>query len=102
MTTIAPEELAERLRAGERPQIIDTRSTWEFGRGRVPGARHVPFWRLLRPAPDLTAGSHPILYCGYGPRAWLAGWALRWSGVHPCYLRGHMSGWYRRRLPVER
>jgi len=44
-----------------------------------------------------------VVYCGHGPRAYLAGAALRRRGFERIvYLKGHMSGWRREALPVEK
>ncbi len=97
-------ELAERIERSMAPGILDVRSRWEFGRGHVPGARHVPFWclqvlwRLALPRDEPL-----VVYCAYGPRAWMAGTVLGWAGfrrIH--YLSGHMAGWRRARRQEER
>lgn len=90
-------ELAERIDQGVAPTILDVRSRWEFSRGRVPGARHVPFWWLHRLLPlSLPREETLIVYCTYGPRAWMAGTVLRWAGFRKIrYLTGHMAGWRR-------
>jgi rhodanese-related sulfurtransferase len=44
-----------------------------------------------------------VVYCGYGPRAWMAGAVLRRRGFrHVMYLAGHMHGWRRAGLAEER
>lgn len=85
--------------------VVDVRSQWEFQRGHVPGARHVPFQAVhrhqetIRPIGDDTV----IVYCGHGPRAWFAGVTLRRLGFrHVTYLKGHMAGWRRAGLREER
>lgn len=75
--------------------VIDVRSASEFRRGHVPGAVHLPFWAAaFRPLP---ASSAPVVvYCGHGPRAWIARALLRWRGTaNVCLLEGHMAGWRR-------
>ena len=44
---IARAELRAQLDAGTAPLIIDVRSRWEYHRGHVPGAVHIPFWTLF-------------------------------------------------------
>jgi rhodanese-related sulfurtransferase len=96
VATIDPEALLAQIDRGRPPVIVDVRSGVEFRRGHVPGAVHVPFWLAfwrsgrLRAAPDDPV----VLYCGHGPRAWMAGALLRARGFrHVCCLRGHMAGW---------
>ena len=97
-------ELAERIDLGTAPAILDVRSRWEFSRGRVPGARHIPFWRLHRLLPLALPREEPlIVYCAYGPRAWMAAPVLRWAGFRKIqYLAGHMASWRRAGYPEER
>jgi rhodanese-related sulfurtransferase len=90
---------------GSAPTILDVRSRAEYEGGHVPGARHVPFWKLLGPAADIrTSPDDPlVVYCGHGPRARLAGAALRRRGFRRVeYLEGHMSAWRQARLPEEK
>jgi rhodanese-related sulfurtransferase len=102
---ISPAALLDRIGRGEAPQILDVRSPGEFAGGHVPGAVNVPFTSVLAGSDDVGAQkSEPlVVYCGHGPRAWLAGEALRWRGyARVTYLRGHMAGWRRARLREER
>ena len=87
--------LAE-IEAGTAPTILDVRSWTEFARGHVPGAVHIPFWAVAARTSQISgARADPlVVYCGHGPRAWLAGAVLRWHGFQRIvYLNGHMSGW---------
>ena len=102
---ISRAELTERVAAGDVPVILDVRSAWEFGRGRVPGARHLPFWTPGWPplAASMKTDAPIVVYCGYGPRAWWAAWRLRRLGFTSVdCLRGHMQGWRRAGLAEER
>jgi rhodanese-related sulfurtransferase len=108
-------DLERRLDGGaaEAPCVVDVRSGFEFRRGHVPGAVHVPFWTLpFRTVPFRTvsvrAACSPlpttrrlVVYCGHGPRAWYAGAWLRWAGFAKVeYLDGHMARWRRDRRPL--
>jgi phage shock protein E len=97
-------ELLTLIKAGKAPRIIDVRSQKEFDQGHVPGAALIPFWRLVIGSQDVPADPHDVLvlYCGHGPRAYMAGSALRRRGFERIvYLKGHMTGWRRQGLPVE-
>jgi rhodanese-related sulfurtransferase len=102
--SISPASLAERITAGTAPMILDVRSKKEYDHGHVPGARHVPFWRMgsrWRNFADKQQ-SPIVVYCGHGPRAYIAGAALEkrgFSGI--VYLTGHMKLWKEMHLPVE-
>jgi rhodanese-related sulfurtransferase len=102
---ISPAALLDRIGRGEAPVVLDVRSPGEFAAGHVPGAVNVPFTRILAASDDVRAQKSKtvVVYCGHGPRAWLAGEALRWRGyARVTYLRGHMAGWRRAGLREER
>jgi len=99
------DELLALVAAGRSPVVFDVRSAWEFARGRVPRARHLPFWTPSWPplAASMPADTAIVVYCGYGPRAWWAAMRLRRRGfTHVDCLRGHMQGWRRAGLGEER
>ena len=90
------DELAGQCGAEAGALVIDVRSAFEFRRGHVPGAVHLPFWAVLFSFPTSTPAAPVVLYCGHGPRAWIARAALRVRGVRQVYLlEGHMAGWRR-------
>jgi len=102
---ISPRELLDRITAHTVPTILDVRSGWEYRRGRVPGAIHVPFWTLHTRVSEVpgSADDPIVVYCGYGPRAWMAGAVLHRHGFRRVtYLAGHMHGWRRAGCPEER
>lgn len=102
---VTPAELLDRIDRGTAPAIVDVRSPGEFAAGHVPGAVNVPFTSVLAHAEAVPAQpSEPlIVYCGHGPRAWLAGAALRRRGyARVRFLRGHWAGWQRAGLREER
>lgn len=98
-------ELLARIEAGTAPTILDVRSGHEFAGGHVPGAVHIPFWSLLVQSPEVPASPDDqiVVYCGHGPRAYLAGAALRSRGFQRVtYLQGHMTQWIKAGLPQQR
>ena len=116
---MTPGDLLARITAGAAPVILDVRSRREFSRGHVPGARRVSFWTIINPMrraplPSLDHTAWPaadapgdpgmvVVYCELGPRAWLAGAALRRRWFRRIeYLDGHMFRWRRDQRRVER
>lgn len=83
--------------------ILDVRSDREFASGHVPAARHLPYWRLLAGArPPVHGGEAIVVYCGHGPRAWIAKGVLRARGYRNVrLLAGHMRAWRRAGKPLE-
>ena len=96
--------LLDRIDRGDSPAVLDVRSAGEFAAGHVPGAVNLPFTSVLTGLNPPEKRSRPIVvYCGHGPRAWLAGAALRWRGYREIsYLEGHMAAWRQAGLPEER
>ncbi|HIA08017.1 MAG TPA: rhodanese-like domain-containing protein [Chromatiaceae bacterium] len=95
-------ELAEMIAAGNAPAIVDTRSTFEYEAGHIPGAIHIPFWTTLWNSDKIVASGHDpvVVYCAHGPRAYAAGMMLGLKGFpNVVYLNGHMSGWSKAKLP---
>jgi outer membrane protein assembly factor BamB/rhodanese-related sulfurtransferase len=101
-SSIPPAVLMEAISGGLPPVILDVRTKGEFKRGHVPGAIHVPFWRVSSwRGLDEVRGRPLVLYCGHGPRARIAGAALQRRGVADVtYLEGHMSKWRAMGLPI--
>ena len=102
--TITPVELAVRLGGQPPPAILDVRTSSEFAAGHVPGAVNVPFTEIGARRSEIPAGPDDelIVYCGHGPRAWIAGGRLGRRGYRRLvYLRGHWAAWRRAGLPVE-
>lgn len=103
--SIAPIDLWMRIERGDRLPILDVRTEGEFAAGHVPGAVNIPFNQVpLRhrevPGPD----DDPLfLYCGHGPRAYIAAAALRQQGrSRIVFVSGHFAAWRRARLTIER
>jgi len=102
---IAPQDLITLIDKGNAPPIVDVRSPAEFAAGHVPGAVNVPFTRVWSAGSMVQskAGGRVIVYCGLGPRAWIASLGLRRRGLRQIvYLRGHWAGWRRAGLRIER
>jgi len=85
--------------------VFDVRSAREYVAGHVPGARHMPFWKLFWRTPGLpdTREAPIMVYCGHGPRAWMAKGLLRARGFRRVRLMaGHMRRWRREGNRAER
>lgn len=98
-------ELLRRIDGGETLRILDVRSEGEFAAGHVPGAVNVPFTQVLSrmDAVPGTSDDELIVYCGHGPRAYIAAAALRRGGwTRIVYPSGHWAAWQAAGLRVER
>jgi rhodanese-related sulfurtransferase len=98
---VSPEDLERRRNASGGLLLMDVRSRREFDQGRLPGAHHVPFWKVL--FTRLPEHSEIVVYCGHGPRARIAQAFLALRGVTGVsLLDGHFAAWRRHSRPVER
>jgi hydroxyacylglutathione hydrolase len=98
-------ELAKKIRSGKAPCVLDVRSGFEFNSGHIPGAVHAPFLKILCRRLALPREKQPliVLTCEHGPRAHLVRTLLGLLGYRNLeLLDGHMSGWRRASLPLER
>lgn len=103
--SISAAELLARIDRGDALHIVDVRSEGEFAAGHVPGAVNVPFTQVITRMSDVPGSDDQelIVYCGHGPRAYMAATALRRGGrTRLVYMSGHFSGWQSAGLRVER
>ena len=99
-------DLAKKLKDKKStPCVVDVRSGMEFKSGHIPGAIHLPFMTLLLNLKKLPADKETpiVIYCELGPRAELASSQMVMAGYKNLeLLKGHMSGWRRENLPMEK
>jgi len=91
--------------AGDAFHLLDVREQDEWGRGHLPGARHLGKGVIERDIeaaiPDRDA--HIVLYCGGGYRSALAADALRQMGyANVASMWGGWRAWTEAGLPVAR
>lgn len=98
-------ELAKRIKSNNAPPVIDVRSGIEFNLGHIPGAIHAPALKILLKLARLPhdKGTELVVTCEHGPRALMAQRLLAAYGYrNTTLLEGHMAGWKRAGLPLER
>jgi len=76
---------AKALREGE---IIDVRTTSEFQRGHIEGARSFPYTRMKIRLGELPKNQKLFIHCGSGRRASLAASFLAAEGFQPVHVDG--------------
>lgn len=99
------QELLQRIKAKNPPAIIDVRSGSEFNSGHIPGAIHVPTWKILLRLGDIPADKNTemVVLCEIGPRAQVAMGILNTIGYkNVTLLSGHMSAWRQAGLPLHK
>jgi rhodanese-related sulfurtransferase len=100
-----PRELVRRLASDTPPVVVDVRTGFEFRAGHIPGALHVPTWKILLRIDAVPAdrGTELVVLCALGPRAAVAKALLGWFGYRDVtLLKGHMALWRRCGHPVQR
>ncbi len=98
-------ELSQRMKSIKMPTVVDVRSGFEFNNGHIPGAIHTPTWKILLKMATLPVDKNAelVITCEHGPRAQMAQGLLGMYGYrNVTLLDGHMSGWRRAGLPLEK
>ena len=98
MPSITPADLRRRLGRPDAPVVLDVRTLAEFEAGHVRGAINIPFSEIGTRAGEIPSKGRNelVVYCGRGPRAWIAAARLRRLDFkHVVYLRGHWTAWNR-------
>ena len=94
---ISPQEVKQKLDAGEKLYLIDVREPHEFAIAKIPGGELVP----MRSVPaalsqlQLRAAEAPlVVYCHHGVRSLNAVQWLRGQGIEACQsMSGGIDAW---------
>ncbi len=98
-------ELMKRIQAGRAPAVLDVRTGLEFRQGHIPGAIHAPALKLLFKLDKFPSdkSAQLVITCEHGPRALTAQSILAAYGFRNTeLLEGHMAGWKKAGLPLEK
>jgi rhodanese-related sulfurtransferase len=96
---IEPDELADRL-ARDEVQLVDVREPYEWEAGRIGGSRHVELERLASQAETIDRDRPVVFSCRLGARSAMAAQAFRAAGWDAWSLRGGLTLWHDRGLPI--
>lgn len=98
---IQPAELQKRIDSGERVQIVDVRSAFEFASGHIPGAVNVPLSHIESTIAGVDRHEPLVLVCHSGARSLDA--CQRVAESHPGALNlvGGTSAWRASGLELE-
>jgi adenylyltransferase/sulfurtransferase len=93
---ITPRDLAERMRVGRAPALLDVREPYEWTIARLPDARLVPLDALPDAVSTLDPGAELVVYCHHGVRSAAAVAWLRERGFRRARnLAGGIDRWSR-------
>jgi rhodanese-related sulfurtransferase len=98
VTEIGPEQLAEKLRRGERVWLLDVRHEWEHQLARLPGQAVIPLHELPARLDEVQPpeGAEIVCYCHHGVRSLSAAAILRGAGFgNAVSLAGGIDLWSR-------
>ena len=97
-----PQELQQRIAAGERLLLLDVRELAEYRQGHVRGSTLIPLDQLALRLEELPRDRPVVAICRSGNRSSVATGMLRRAGFEVANLRGGMLAWERQQLPLER
>ena len=91
---ITPRELADRIRSGHPPRIIDVREPHEHAYARIPNDELVPLAQLGNLVPSLDPSAELVLYCHSGARsAWAANQLRALGFTNVLNMTGGITRW---------
>ena len=100
VVALSPEELAEKIKAGD-VRLIDVRTDEEVAEGTIPGAEHIALDRFDPAAIDTDDGQEVVLYCRSGRRSAIAAEKLAGAtGAPATHLEGGIIAWEAAGQPV--
>ena len=89
-----PQELKERLGAGEDIVLVDVRTDAEVAGGAIPHALHIPLDQLEARWEQLKDANEIVCYCAAGMRSLRAAELLRAKGLfNATSLEGGLGAW---------
>jgi molybdopterin/thiamine biosynthesis adenylyltransferase/rhodanese-related sulfurtransferase len=100
---VSPDEVAAKLKANDKPVVLDVREKEEVRQGYIPGSVSVPRGFLeMRVEETVPDKNTPIIaYCAGGTRSLLAGRILKELGYNNVTsMRGGFTGWKNKGLPI--
>ena len=98
-------ELRQRIKSDSAPVIIDARSPMEFKRGHIRGAINASVLKLLLNIVHLPQDKNLalVITCEHRQRAKLVKGLLSLHGYrNTTLLEGHLEGWRKADLPLEK
>ena len=82
--------------------LVDVRETWEYARGRIPGAVNIPLDELAERMDEIPPEKPVVVVCEHGIRSIAAAQFLAQAGYSGVYnLMGGTAEWMERLLPLD-
>ena len=94
MESITPEQLKQRMDAGDGPKMLDVREPWEFEICRIEGSVNIPMAELGGRFGELEHGSEIVVICHHGMRSRQVAEYMESIGFpHVVNLEGGVDAW---------
>jgi rhodanese-related sulfurtransferase len=94
MNEITPRELAEKMKSGNAPIIIDVREPFEYAYAHIEGAQLKPLGEIQSWATELDKEQEYVLQCHTGSRSFQATYMLERMGFKKVVnLAGGIDAW---------
>ncbi|WP_138417371.1 rhodanese-like domain-containing protein [Aquibacillus sediminis] len=93
MKEISANELAKKVKAGEKLSIIDVREDEEVAQGKIPGAKHIPLGQIPERLDEIDKDEHHFMVCRSGGRSGNACAFLTDKGYDVTNMQGGMLDW---------
>lgn len=90
---ITADEVAERLKRGDRLVVLDVREQHEWESGHIPGAKHIPLGQLPDRYSELDPAMETVIICRSGARSATACEFLGYYGFKVANVAGGMLAW---------
>ena len=99
---IAPVALADLLKDGAAPFLLDVREPWEYAQARVPGAVNIPLGQLGARLGELNPEQPVAVICAHGNRSQSGAALLGQKGFKKVYnVLGGTAGWQQAGLELS-
>jgi rhodanese-related sulfurtransferase len=94
MRQFRPAELADYIRTGHTPVLLDVREPWEWNLCRLPGAILIPMHELPARLDELNKEAETVIICHHGVRSFHAARYLETVGFDDVInLSGGVAAW---------
>ncbi|MFD2657076.1 rhodanese-like domain-containing protein [Gracilibacillus thailandensis] len=93
MKEIQATELANKLKNGEKLNIIDVREDDEVAQGIIPGAKHIRLGEIPDRLEEFNQDEHYYMVCRSGARSGRATEYLEANGIEATNMEGGMLAW---------
>ena len=97
---MTPSSLADRIRQGQSPLVLDVRAPGEWKASHIEGSLNVPLDQLERRVQEVPRGKPIVVQCKSGYRSSIGASLLARKGIESADLVGGIDAWEASGLPT--